>query len=205
MHSALKRGFTLVEVLTVVAIIGILVTITTYMYNSSLIRSRDYQRVTDLQLVKNGLEQYYLENRHYPPITNNPHGLFMARWQLEKIGGPGCPTYGDKEFLAPIYVTTIPQDPVYKLNVRDQCNDTNFGQYIYTAVSDETAQQTPKGFYLMGRMERTMNMSDNAPNPQTDLMPYSDEFRTGGELGFKLCDKDDFLQSCSHNYYLKNN
>ncbi|QQG50305.1 MAG: prepilin-type N-terminal cleavage/methylation domain-containing protein [Candidatus Berkelbacteria bacterium] len=204
MRSTLRRGFTLVEVLTVVSIIGILVTITTYMYNSSLVRSRDYQRITDLQLIKNGLEQYYLENRHYPPITANPRGLFIARWQLEKIGGSGCPPYGDKEFLAPVYVTTIPQDPVYQLHVGEQCYDANFGQFIYTAVS-EGVSQTPKGFYLMGRLERSVNMSDSAPDPATDLKPYSTEFQTGGSLGFKLCDKDDFVQSCSHNFYLKNN
>ena len=65
-----KRGFTLIEILTVILIIGVLVSVTSYVFNSSLIRSRDTQRKTDLDTIKNALEQYYLDTRTYPPARS---------------------------------------------------------------------------------------------------------------------------------------
>lgn len=185
------------------AIIGILASLGAYTYAAALARSRDSQRIADMEFIGNGLEQFYLDNRSYPQVVNNPHSLFMAKWQLEDIGGIDCPPPGNKLFLAPKYLTTIPEDPKYKLTVVGGCIDNNFGQYIYTITGSST--QFPRSYYLMARMERTINMSSTNPIPENgDLDPYRNEFRAGGDPNFILCNAGNFTEICSHNYYLSN-
>ena len=83
----MKRAFTLTEVLTVIVIIGILATLGSYTYATAQVRSRDSQRIADLEFIGNGLEQFYLDNRSYP-IFDSSQNLPQAIWQLES--GYGC-------------------------------------------------------------------------------------------------------------------
>ncbi len=61
-----KRGFTLLEILFVVAIIGILATITAVSVQSVRINARDARRISDFNAVRTALLQYYQQNRSYP-------------------------------------------------------------------------------------------------------------------------------------------
>ncbi|MDP2629311.1 MAG: type II secretion system protein [Candidatus Harrisonbacteria bacterium] len=61
-----KKGFTLIEVLIVVGIIGILASIVLVGLGSSREQARDARRVTDLRQTQQGLELYYVKNQEYP-------------------------------------------------------------------------------------------------------------------------------------------
>lgn len=67
-HKALsiRRGFTLVELLVVMAILGILVTLVAGNFRSSQFRSRDAKRKSDLKQTSNALELYYSDYGKYP-------------------------------------------------------------------------------------------------------------------------------------------
>ena len=59
------------ELLIVVAIIGILVSIATASYGTAQKKSRDTRRVSDMKSVQNAWEQYYADNNAaYPPGTD---------------------------------------------------------------------------------------------------------------------------------------
>src|SRR4030042_492225 len=65
-----NRGFTLVELLIVIAIIAILISIGFSSYGRVQKNSRDTQRRSDLRSVAGALEQYYSDFNRYPPMLD---------------------------------------------------------------------------------------------------------------------------------------
>lgn len=61
-----KKGFTLIEILIVVAIIGILASVVVVGLGPAQKKGRDSRRVSDLRSVQNALELYYGKNGNYP-------------------------------------------------------------------------------------------------------------------------------------------
>jgi len=154
-----KRAFTLIEVLTVIAIIGILASITGYVYNSAMKRSRDTTRKTDLDTIKNGLEQYYLDNRVYVPLIKNNQGPLTTKYQLERYytDGTNVPV---NLGLVPRYISTIPTDPTYKSGRNN--NETRDYQYLPKVEKDTDAGKVTS-YFLSAYVERQISWSTTAP------------------------------------------
>jgi type IV pilus assembly protein PilE len=73
MHT--QRGFSLVELLTVVAIVGILSAIAIPAYNEYTIRGKITDGTSNLATKRLKMEQYYLDNRTYAAVgALNPPG-----------------------------------------------------------------------------------------------------------------------------------
>lgn len=66
MHKRFSRGFTIVEIATVVFIIGLLATITLVFFNNVQAQSRDTSRANDMATLGTLLERYYDTNGLYP-------------------------------------------------------------------------------------------------------------------------------------------
>jgi len=63
------KGFTLVELLVVISIIGLLSTLAAIAFNNARAKSRDAQRVANLRAVANAMELHYNINRRYGCTT----------------------------------------------------------------------------------------------------------------------------------------
>lgn len=64
-------GFTLLELLVVIGIIGILAAMGTLVYARLTLQGRDARRRSDVQTVAQAIDQYYLINDQvYPPLGN---------------------------------------------------------------------------------------------------------------------------------------
>lgn len=71
--STKQAGFTIVELLIVIVVIGILAAITIVAYNGIQGRARDAKRHTDLAAIQQGLELYYIDNGGYPDCSGGTH------------------------------------------------------------------------------------------------------------------------------------
>jgi prepilin-type N-terminal cleavage/methylation domain-containing protein len=68
--NSLKRGFTLVELIVVIAIIGVLATITIIGMSRFQADTRDARRASSATVIAEALEKYYDENGEYPSCTD---------------------------------------------------------------------------------------------------------------------------------------
>lgn len=223
-RKAKSRAFTLIEILTVIFIFGILVSITGYVYGSSLARSRDTQRKTDMNTIKTTLEQYYLENKEYPVNTSYKNGLsshpWVAKYELEKyvLKDPGCDSEErdpDKSFLAPHYIITIPEDPHFQIQsslrkLGSDCqlistaggNVAGYGQYIYASKINDVGVKAHK-YILMARLERETFVSKELFDLEGNKYALTSE--KIDTWGLNYCSKEDpdpIHKNCTHNYYL---
>ncbi len=64
-------GFTIVELLIVIVIIGILAAIVIVAYNGIQARARDSQRQTDISAIAKALELYYIDNGRFPTSSGS--------------------------------------------------------------------------------------------------------------------------------------
>ena len=102
------KGFTLVELLISIAIIGLLSTFVVNAYGGSRDKAKDVRRVTDLKAISKALEIYYSDNSKYP---------------FYESGGVTCPMgvasynmawldcWNDLESELSPYIKSLPKDP----------------------------------------------------------------------------------------------
>ena len=109
------RGFTLLEVMTVVAIVGILAAIALPSYNSYVKRANRSQAKQFLQDIANRQEQYRLDQRAYTTDITGSTGLNLATPTDVAVNytfgaaitGNDC---GGTAVVSPAYVLTATRD-----------------------------------------------------------------------------------------------
>jgi type II secretion system protein G len=129
------RAFTLIELLIVVAIIGILAVALVPRITGSTSTARDAARTADLAQISTALELYNNDVGGYP----DPSGAGDAEC-LEDDGTADDDTY---DFLLN-YMSSIPADPSGD-TVTDSVGTTCVGSYYYTPVAN--------GYVLMANLE----------------------------------------------------
>lgn len=97
-------GFTLIELITVVGIIGILATIGINTFPGAFARARDSQRLDDAKKIISAVQLYFNDNNAYPPASGCNPG-----WCNSGAGGSSQTTWISG--LVSTYLSTVPQDP----------------------------------------------------------------------------------------------
>jgi prepilin-type N-terminal cleavage/methylation domain-containing protein len=107
-----RKGFTLVELLVVISILGILATIGLVAFSSAQARGRDTQRKSDLKQISTALELYYSDYQVYPASSNDGEIMGCPSAVIPKAcvwGGSGTTS----EFTdgKTTYFQHLPKDP----------------------------------------------------------------------------------------------
>lgn len=102
------KGFTVVELMVVVSIIGILSTVTYASFSQAQKKSRIAKRVSDLKQMQVALEYYYAVNKSYP----SSGGLLRSECAAWNSGGTITAAANNMIVgLVPNYIPKIPSDP----------------------------------------------------------------------------------------------
>jgi type II secretion system protein G len=73
-----NRGFTIVELLIVIVVIGILAALVVVTYNGIQQKARDTERKTDINALHGQFEAYQAQNGKYPTLANANDTTFRA-------------------------------------------------------------------------------------------------------------------------------
>src|SRR5438105_1294422 len=73
-----SQGFTIVELLIVIVVIGILAALVIVTYNGIQQKARDTERKTDVKALQGHLEAYWANNAKYPTLANANDATFRS-------------------------------------------------------------------------------------------------------------------------------
>lgn len=97
-----SSGFTLIELMVVIAIIGVLSSVVLVSLNVAKLKANDAKRVSDLHAIQTALEMYATDHNAYPVTTT--WSSRCAAWP-DQGGGNVIPG------LVPTYIPKMPSDP----------------------------------------------------------------------------------------------
>jgi type II secretion system protein G len=152
MHKKLSYGFTLMELMVVMAILGVIIAISTNSFLGAKLKSRDAKRKNDLVQVSRALELYYNDHGRYPADGSGGHVYGCGA-----SSSSSC-EWGEESFedqYNNVYLEKMPSDPL-----------ANSGyDYVYRASGDGLMYQ------LFARLE-----NDNDPSLDIDNDGDADEY-----------------------------
>lgn len=138
-----RAGFTLIELLLVIVILGILAVLGLGSYTSTLRKSRDARRKSDLRNIAVALDAYYSDNNRYP--LGSASGKIYGCAEIGQTADQEC-SWGSKfgDPKGTIYMQILPSDP------------TTIQQYYYVSASGTQFQLYA---YLENSQDQSINSS----------------------------------------------
>ena len=110
-HKNNQSGFTIVELLIVIVVIGILAGLVLNTFNGIQQRARDTERKTDVNAIHSQLETYHADNGFYPTTANIADVAWVAAnlegLDAEALNDPSSGTYAYAATTASCNNTTV--------------------------------------------------------------------------------------------------
>lgn len=128
-----KLSFTLIELLIVIAILGILSSLISGNFITSLKKGRDTKRKSDIEQIQKALEMYYEDNNKYP---------LTVPFREELCHPDGCPTQN--------YMFNVPQDPKTGYNYVYDSDGTYYKIYSYIENKQDEGPGVNQAGYGIG-------------------------------------------------------
>lgn len=148
----LRAGFTIVELLIVIVVIGILAALVISTYAGVQARARDAKRAADLSAIAKALEAQYAVKGEYPGTVTGSTGAPVAC-----LSAPhwGCWGYTDNtRFIEKEFMSAMPQDPSYYDNAAcGYPNNDLTRAYWYQVATDHQG-------YILGTYMEAVSTDD---------------------------------------------
>ena len=162
MRARGQSGFTIVELLIVIVVIGILAAITMVAFNSVQVKARDSNRIAKIESISKAIELYYAANGRYPAIQDGNGRETTCGSQTESWGH--CDRNQTLATLLSPYMTIDPTS----------LSDATQGAYYYhyTSQSSDNYQTYGMMVYLEGN------------GGQNDGGYYSNAYEVGPKPGY---------------------
>lgn len=160
--KAKNRGFTIVELVMVIVVIGILAALVVSSYAGSQGKARDSRRLTDVQAILTALDMYYFDNASFPtPSYNGPGG-----WESSSIN----PDQFLQTLVTTEYMNDVPVDPVNTAN-------KEYRYYVYPA-GNAGCDASRGAFMVLGviDMEATSGTHPDSPGWSCPSRDWESEF-----------------------------
>lgn len=139
--KARSGGFTIVELLIVIVVIGILATLVIVTFAGIQQKGRDSQRKTDINAVQGHVEAFYAQNGYYPSRTNLNDGA----WRSTNTKGLDPAALADPKNAGTVTLDATPAANTYHY-AYDVQNDAG--------TSCEADQTTCTKYTLTAQMEK---------------------------------------------------
>ncbi|MFC1653592.1 type II secretion system protein [Patescibacteria group bacterium] len=139
MNKHLQKGFTLMELLIVMVILGILTTLVAGNFSASQERARDTRRKGDLEALADALEIYYNDKGNFPPANaGNMEGCGAGDAQTCTWGQEMADQNGT------IYMSKIPAESSSARNYYYDSDGTNQWYAIYARLENDEDKGIPR-------------------------------------------------------------
>jgi len=144
-----SSGFTLIELMVVIAIIGVLSSVVLASLNVAKLKANDAKRATDLHAIQTAIEMYATANNTYPVSPSWAWSSRCNAWPDLASGNviPG---------LVPTYLPKMPSDPTMDAAANTCC-------YLYLSNGADyklLAHGCPSSYMCYGATEATGGFAD---------------------------------------------
>lgn len=167
-------GFTVVELLVVVVVLGIIISIVTLSYTTFQAKGRDTRRQSDIDLIIGYLELYASENNGLYPLSSGSTTI-NASWSTTSDASWSVL----EAALAPY--GKIPKDPISPQGVSG-INSSNYAYYGGRTVTPYCGGKLK--YLILYRLESSPNVPVGDDCPPTDLVYTTWNMTTLRKVGY---------------------
>lgn len=130
-----QQGFTIVELLIVIVVIGILAALVITTFTGIQQKARNTERQTDIKALHGQVEAYYAQNGKYPTLAN----LNDSTWRSTNMKGLDADALKDPKGTAQTLVATPTADAYSYAATPANCDNGAGGDcttYVLTATNE---------------------------------------------------------------------
>ncbi len=136
-----QQGFTIVELLIVIVVIGILAALVITTFTGIQQKARDTERTTDIKALHGQVEAFYAQKGYYPSLTD----MNDSTWRSTNMKGLDQEALRDPKGAAGVYtLVAAPAANSYAYAVTNaagtscEADDTTCAKYTLTSTNEGT-------------------------------------------------------------------